>query len=72
MGVFDAFATDDRLTLPQIKTRTRGDRRLLHRIMRLLTAHSIFNEVDVDTWESTNIVKALGSGQPFAHGVVHL
>ncbi|RDH29264.1 S-adenosyl-L-methionine-dependent methyltransferase [Aspergillus welwitschiae] len=66
MGVFDAFVASGgaELSLEQLNEKTKGDKDLLARIMRLLVANRLFTETGVDKYQPQPLALAFATGAP--------
>ncbi|KAL4947184.1 S-adenosyl-L-methionine-dependent methyltransferase [Aspergillus filifer] len=70
MGVFDAFANSgsSTLNLPELSSKTKGDEKLLARVMRFLSAYDMFQEVGSQESTSIPVYKATPVALALAHG----
>ncbi|KAJ5927868.1 O-methyltransferase [Penicillium verhagenii] len=66
MGVFDAFAAAGgaELTVDELNEKTKGDKDLLVRIMRLLSANRLFSETGVDKYQPQALALGFATGTP--------
>ncbi|KAI9036880.1 S-adenosyl-L-methionine-dependent methyltransferase [Aspergillus affinis] len=66
MGIFDAFAGvgGAELTIDELNEKTKGDKALLVRIMRLLSAHRFFTETGVDKYQPQPLALGFAGGAP--------
>ncbi|GKZ92505.1 hypothetical protein AnigIFM59636_005237 [Aspergillus niger] len=66
MGIFDAFVASGgaELSLQQLNEKTKGDKDLLVRIMRLLVANRLFTETGVDKYQPQPLALAFATGAP--------
>ncbi|KAI9039209.1 uncharacterized protein KD926_009843 [Aspergillus affinis] len=66
MGVFDAFAAAGgaELTVDELNEKTKGDKALLVRIMRLLSANRLFTETGVDKYRPQPLALGFATGAP--------
>ncbi|GLA37510.1 hypothetical protein AnigIFM63309_004449 [Aspergillus niger] len=66
MGIFDAFVASGGAELPldQLNEKTKGDKDLLTRIMRLLVANRLFTETGVDKYQPQPLALAFATGAP--------
>ncbi|KAB8214989.1 S-adenosyl-L-methionine-dependent methyltransferase [Aspergillus novoparasiticus] len=66
MGVFDAFAAAGgaELTVNELNEKTKGDKDLLVRIMRLLSANRLFTETGVDKYQPQPLALGFATGAP--------
>ncbi|KAJ5586890.1 S-adenosyl-L-methionine-dependent methyltransferase [Penicillium hispanicum] len=66
MGIFDAFAAAGgaELTVDELNEKTKGDKDLLVRIMRLLSANRLFTETGVDKYQPQPMALGFATGAP--------
>ncbi|KAE8381897.1 S-adenosyl-L-methionine-dependent methyltransferase [Aspergillus bertholletiae] len=66
MGVFDAFAAagGTELTVDELNEKTKGDKDLLVRVMRLLSANRLFTETGVGKYQPQPLALAFATGAP--------
>ncbi|KAL7651438.1 hypothetical protein ACMYSQ_011156 [Aspergillus niger] len=66
MGVFDAFVASGgaELSFDQLNEKTKGDKDLLVRIMRLLVANRLFTETGVNKYQPQPLALAFATGAP--------
>ncbi|KAJ5640818.1 O-methyltransferase [Penicillium herquei] len=74
MGVFNAFAQAEdskELTLEELDEKTKGDKQLLFRIMRHLSACKIFTLVDGSKYRPSPLALTLADGSPVGDCIKH-
>ncbi|KAJ5107146.1 O-methyltransferase [Penicillium angulare] len=66
MGVFDAFASAGgaELTIDQLDEKTKGDKDLLVRVMRLLSSHRFFTETEQHKYQPQPLALGFATGAP--------
>ncbi|KAL4920920.1 S-adenosyl-L-methionine-dependent methyltransferase [Aspergillus aurantiobrunneus] len=75
MGVFDAFAQDSSaITLSELSEKTKGDEKLLFRVMRFLCAHAVFEDhgPDIPVYKATPLGLSLANNTTSGHIFKHL
>ncbi|RAQ67846.1 O-methyltransferase [Aspergillus flavus] len=73
MGVFDAFAAAGgaELTVNELDEKTKGDKDLLVRIMRLLSANRLSTETGVDKYQPQPLALGFANGaRPVSHMIL--
>ncbi|KAL4959766.1 S-adenosyl-L-methionine-dependent methyltransferase [Aspergillus stella-maris] len=70
MGVFDAFldSGSSGLSLSELSSKTKGDEKLLARLMRFLSAYDVFREAGTVIFSSIPLYKATPIALTLAHG----
>ncbi|KAF5856206.1 hypothetical protein ETB97_007707 [Aspergillus alliaceus] len=73
MGIFDAFAASNgaEMTLAELSSKTKGDEKLLKRILRLLCSHTICKASSNDTYQPLPMVMMLANGSVAGDMIKH-
>ncbi|KAL3468031.1 S-adenosyl-L-methionine-dependent methyltransferase [Aspergillus heterothallicus] len=73
MGIFDTFVDSHgaALTIQELSSKTRGDDKLLQRVMRFLCAHRIFKETAKETYQPLPLAMAFGTGSVPGNMIKH-
>ncbi|KAL4894331.1 S-adenosyl-L-methionine-dependent methyltransferase [Aspergillus ambiguus] len=64
MGVFDAFVASqgEEMSLEELSAHVKGDKKLLKRIMRFLSAHHIFKQTSSESYQPLQLAMVFGNG----------
>ncbi|PYH29859.1 O-methyltransferase [Aspergillus neoniger CBS 115656] len=73
MGIFDAFASakDGEMTADALDEKTKGDKSLLVRIMRVLCANHVFKETGVQKYQPLPLAMIFSSNSPPSEVIKH-
>ncbi|PLB43410.1 putative O-methyltransferase [Aspergillus steynii IBT 23096] len=73
MGIFDAFAAAGgaELTIDDLDAKTKGDRQLLARILRLLAANGILKQTEKEKYQPLPLALMFANGVPPGEGIKH-
>lgn len=74
MGIFDEFAGNEgsTLTIEELNMKTKGDEKLLTRIMHCLSSNGILEEVEKGKYKAKPLASFLVSGTPTGHAIRHI